>query len=99
MNGSGFDRLPMWYGAEPDTTKNVQYLTNTNSEDELMQKLDIDFRTIRPRYIGPELKRYLDGTFDTMWGIKRGGCSCGMSDRKNFSTFNLTTIMLRGTMI
>ena len=41
--------------------------------EELMRILDIDFRTIRPRYIGPHLERYLDGSFDTYWGIRRGG--------------------------
>jgi len=72
FSGSGYDRLPMWYGAEPDTTKNVMNLLDVKTEEELMQSLGADFRTIRPRYIGPELMVYEDGKFDTMWGIKRG---------------------------
>ena len=72
FSGSGYDRLPMWYGAEPDTTQNVMNLLNVDSEEALMQILGADFRTIRPRYIGPELLRSEDGTFDTIWGIKRG---------------------------
>ena len=79
LNGDGFDRLPMWYGAEPGTTKNVLTLLGLSSEEELMRHFDVDFRTIRPRYIGPELKSYEDGTFDTMWGIKRGGGFWGMA--------------------
>ena len=74
LGGNGnYDRLPMWYGAEPNTTQNVLAFLSLGSEEELCEYLGIDFRTIRPRYIGPELKRYADGTFDTMWGIRRGG--------------------------
>ena len=79
LNGGSFSRLPMWYGAEPDTTKNVIDYLGVKNEEEAMQKFQVDFRTVRPRYIGPELKRYEDGTFDTMWGIKRGGGFWGIA--------------------
>ncbi|MGI6114375.1 MAG: uroporphyrinogen decarboxylase family protein [Mahellales bacterium] len=73
FSGEGYDRLPMWYGAEPGTTENTCKFMGVNSEEELMRTLGIDFRTIRPRYIGPHLERYPDGSFDTYWGIRRGG--------------------------
>jgi len=79
FSGSEYDRLPMWFGAEPDTTKNVMNLLDVETEEEVMQCLGADFRTIRPRYIGPELRRYEDGTFDTMWGIKRGNGYWGIA--------------------
>jgi uroporphyrinogen decarboxylase len=69
----------MWYGAEPGTTNNVLELLKLDTEEELLRYFDVDFRTIRPRYIGPELKTYDDGTFETMWGIKRGGGFWGMA--------------------
>ena len=79
LRGTGYDRLPMWYGREPGTTQNVLDFLRLGSEEELCQYLGIDFRTIRPRYAGPELKRYADGTFDTIWGIRRGGGFWGIA--------------------
>ncbi len=73
MEGKPIDRLTMWYGAEPDLTHNIMKLLNLSTEEELMQELHADFRTVRPKYIGPKLGRYPDGTFDSIWGIKRGG--------------------------
>lgn len=79
FTGHNFDRLPMWYGAEPGTTVNMIKHLNVSSEEELMQELSIDFRTIRPRYIGPELKRWEDGRFETYWGLVRGGGFWGIA--------------------
>lgn len=76
---AGWDRLPMWYGAEPDTTRNVIDFLHLSTEDELLEAMKIDMRTVRPRYVGPELKRYPDGTFDTYWGIRRGGGFWGIA--------------------
>jgi uroporphyrinogen decarboxylase len=69
----------MWYGAEPDTTRNVRAFLGLADDEALVRRLGIDTRTIRPRYIGPELKRYDDGTFDTYWGIRRGGGFWGIA--------------------
>jgi uroporphyrinogen decarboxylase len=79
LANAGWDRLPMWYGAEPDTTRNVIDFLHLSTEDELCQALQIDLRTVRPRYVGPALKRYPDGTFDTYWGIRRGGGFWGIA--------------------
>lgn len=73
INSISIDRLPMWYGAEPDLSEKIKKLLKTNTDEKMMQALHVDFRTIRPKYIGPHLKRYPDGTFDTLWGIRRGG--------------------------
>ena len=77
--GRSFDRLPMWYGAEPGTTANTMKYLNASSEEELMRKLSIDLRTVRPRYIGPELRRWEDGRFETYWGLVRGGGFWGIA--------------------
>jgi uroporphyrinogen decarboxylase len=73
LSSSGFDRLPMWYGAEPGLTEKLKSVLGLSTDEQLLQYFEVDFRTIRPKYIGPALNRYEDGTFDTMWGIKRGG--------------------------
>jgi len=73
FNGREIDRLSMWYGAEPDLTDKIMNLIQASDYEEMLKMLQVDFRTVRPKYIGPELKRYEDGTFDTVWGIRRGG--------------------------
>ena len=79
LYGKNFDRFPMWYGGAPETTENIMKFIGATSEDEAMDMLGIDFRTIRPRYVGPELKTYPDKSYDTFWGIRRGGYYYGQA--------------------
>lgn len=79
IKSKGFDRLLMWYGAEPDLTEKLKRYLEVETDEQLMETLNVDFRTIRPKYIGPHLKSYPDGTFDTMWGIRRGGGYWGVA--------------------
>jgi uroporphyrinogen decarboxylase len=74
------DRLPMWYGGDPQTTQNlVTYLGAKDETDALYKILGIDFKTVRPRYIGPPLKTFPDGSTDTIWGIRRAGSYYGQA--------------------
>ncbi|NJD04804.1 MAG: hypothetical protein FIA99_19890 [Ruminiclostridium sp.] len=77
FSGKNGDRLPMWYGGAPETTHNIMNFLGADTEDEAMEIAGIDFRTLRPKYVGPELKTYDDGSYDTIWGIKRGGYHYG----------------------
>ena len=67
------DRVPFWYGADPETTNNLAKYFKVKTEEEVLRCMNIDFRTVRPLYIGPEMKKYPDGSSDTVWGVKRGG--------------------------
>lgn len=69
----------MWYGADPQTTKNIARYLRLDGEEAVLRYLNIDFRTIRPRYIGPILATYPDETYDTVWGIRRGGLYYGQA--------------------
>jgi uroporphyrinogen decarboxylase len=72
--GKMADRLPMWYGADKQTTKQLVEFLNAGSEEQAVYDiLNMDYKTFRPRYIGPELNCYDNGTWDTIWGIRRGG--------------------------
>lgn len=74
FKGKGMDRLPMWYGGDPQTTKQIKEYLGTHSEEEaLYEVIGIDYKTFSPRYVGRALKRYEDGTRETEWGIVRGG--------------------------
>ena len=80
IDGQPVDRFPMWYGADPETTAMVaEYLGVSNDEESVLQALDIDFRTVRPVYTGPELKLHPDGSRDSIWGIRRGGTYYGQA--------------------
>lgn len=61
------DRVPLWYGAADGLTRRLMALTGAPDEERLMERLHIDFRRVRERYIGPDLKGR------TVWGIERGG--------------------------
>jgi uroporphyrinogen decarboxylase len=73
------DRIPMWYGGAAETTQNLIQFLGADSEDSAMDMLGIDFRTIRPRYNGPAMKIYEDGSCDTIWGVKRKGLYYGQA--------------------
>ncbi len=67
------DRVPLWYGADPSVTENLQRILRQESEEALMQRLHIDFRRVRERYVGPELKVNPDGSRQSWWGVDRIG--------------------------
>lgn len=74
INGKIADRFPMWYGGDEKTTEQIkEYLGAKDEDDALYNKIGIDFKTFRPKYIGKEFKKNDDGSWDTVWGIKRGG--------------------------
>ncbi|NOZ64863.1 MAG: hypothetical protein GXO71_08115 [Caldiserica bacterium] len=79
FEGIKLDRFPMWYGADEKTSANIMKLLGIKEEEHLLRALGIDFRTIRPRYIGPPLTQYEDGSVDTVWGIRRGGAYYGQA--------------------
>jgi uroporphyrinogen decarboxylase len=55
--------------------------------DDLQQFLGSDIRCIYPRYRGPELKRFEDGSYEDFWGVIRKPCkhSGGKYDEVVFS--------------
>lgn len=74
------DRFPMWYGADPVVTQNIMKRLGVCTEDEaLYDILGLDYKTIRPRYVGKPLGKNEDGTVNTDWGIKRGGVHYGQA--------------------
>ena len=67
------DRTPMWYGAAPEVTQTLMHMLGAESEEALMQRLHIDFRRVRERYAGPELRVRADGSRQSFWGVDRIG--------------------------
>jgi len=71
------DRVPLWYGASEALTEGLIRHCNVEDEESLMRRLHIDFRRVRERYVGPELRAYPDGTRENLWGVLRGGLHYG----------------------
>ncbi len=83
------DRFPMWYGAAPEFTDNlVKYLGAKDEDEALYDIIGIDYKTIRPKYIGKPLMQYDDGSVDTDWGITRGGLHYGQAINHPMSEFD-----------
>ncbi len=74
------DRFPMWYGGDAESTKNIiAHLGAQDEPDAFYNRLDLDYMTIRPRYVGAERAVYEDGTRMCEWGIVRGGAFYGQA--------------------
>ena len=80
FKGKRVDRFPMWYGGDPQCTQNIiDFLGAKDEDDALYNILGIDYKTVRPSYVGPPMKTYEDGTQDTVWGVRRGGYFYGQA--------------------
>ena len=83
------DRFPFWYGAAPDfTEKLIKYVGAKDEDEALYDIIGIDFKTIRPKYIGKPLKTYENGDTETIWGTRRGGYHYGQAIKNPLSGFD-----------
>jgi uroporphyrinogen decarboxylase len=58
------DRAPCDYTAEKEVTQALCQALHVGSPQELLNILEIDRRSVGPRYIGPEMKKYDDGSYE-----------------------------------
>ncbi|UCD29008.1 MAG: hypothetical protein JSV03_00555 [Planctomycetota bacterium] len=68
---TGYDRPPTKYYARPEVTQLMLDHFGLDSEEKLLIKLGDDFRTVAPRYAGPELRTFEDGSWEEIWGERR----------------------------
>lgn len=80
------DRVPLDYLGVPEVDERLMRALGVSDHAALLQGLHVDFRhldkwgTMVPRYMGPELRTWDDGTFEDMWGCRlkrveyRPGC-------------------------
>jgi uroporphyrinogen decarboxylase len=60
------DRVPCDFSAEPGTLARLYDYFGIHSLPELLRILGIDRWTVRPRYIGPPLRRFPDGSYEAI---------------------------------
>lgn len=64
------DRVPLFYRDVPDVEQRLLADLHLASRDELLEFLEIDFRWIKPRYIGPELEMPDSGHRKNIFGVE-----------------------------
>ena len=75
----GFDRFPTKYYGTPEITAELMkhFGLKDGEYDKLLVRLGDDFRHVAPAYIGPELKKYDDGSWEGLWGERYVNYSFG----------------------
>ena len=63
------DRVPFMYRDVPEVRERLKIDLGVSTDDELFEKLNVDFRWVQPEYIGPELKLENGHTLD-IWGVE-----------------------------
>ncbi len=74
------DRPPIdyFFFGTPETVRKLKYHLNIDSDEQLRKFLGIDIRVVSPRYIGPQLRSFPDGSYEDEWGVIRKPISYGL---------------------
>ncbi|MCD6123458.1 MAG: hypothetical protein J7K04_16620 [Spirochaetales bacterium] len=64
------DRVPFMYRDIPEVRKRLLKELKLKTDDELFEYLGIDFRWIKPKYIGPQLENEETGHIKDIWGVE-----------------------------
>jgi len=62
------DRVPVNYYATGELEEKIRRRLGVTTHDELLDRLGVDLRYVRPPYTGRKLQRWPDGRFEDMWG-------------------------------
>ncbi len=87
------DRVPAAYEGVGNVTNNLLKHYGFTTRDQLFEKFEIDIVTAGPKYIGPELKKYVDKdgktVHTTFWGYEETFHSMGTDTYATTSYFPL----------
>lgn len=71
INHEYADRVPIDYSAVPEVTDRLMQYFKLNNYDELLEKLNVDFRIVEPRFLDAKhVEDFEDGSFMDIWGVK-----------------------------
>jgi uroporphyrinogen decarboxylase len=68
FNRTGYDRIPVKHEATPEVNRMLMDHFGLSGMEQLLRVLGDDFRYVEPVYIGPELRRFPDGSVEGYWG-------------------------------
>ena len=64
----GFDRIPIKHEGTPEVNQQIKEHFGLKNDEQMLRVLGDDFRYVEPTYIGPELRRFADGSVEGYWG-------------------------------
>ncbi|MHB1653861.1 MAG: uroporphyrinogen decarboxylase family protein [Desulfitobacteriaceae bacterium] len=77
LSYNGYDRLPIKHGATPEINKQLFQYFKVNDYENLLNAVGDDIRKIEPLYVGPELQRHPDGSWDGLFGERYADITFG----------------------
>lgn len=77
MEYKGVDRPCTRFYGTPEITQQIEEHYGFKNYEELSIKLGDDFRMVGPSYIGPELKKFEDGSWEGIWGERYANYNFG----------------------
>jgi uroporphyrinogen decarboxylase len=77
MEYKGYDRPPCHYYGTPEITQELMDFLHITDYEALLLILGDDLRGVSPRYVGPELRRFPDGSWEGLWGERYTNYSFG----------------------
>ena len=64
----GYDRIPIKHEGTPEVNRMIMDRFGLKNMNQLLKVLGDDFRYVEASYIGPELRKFQDGSFEGYWG-------------------------------
>jgi len=68
FNRTGYDRIPVKHEGTPEINQMIMDHYGLKSMEQLLRVVGDDFRYADPVYIGPELRKFEDGSVEGYWG-------------------------------
>ena len=64
----GYDRMATFYQATPEFDAELRRRLGLAGRADLEDALGVDMKSVAPKYIGPELRKFPDGSWEGIWG-------------------------------
>lgn len=64
----GYDRIPIKHEGTPEVDRMLIDYLGLKNQEQLRRVVGEDFRYVDPIYIGPELRKFPDGSIEGLWG-------------------------------
>lgn len=64
----GFDRIPIKHEGTPEVNQEIKDYFGLKNDNQMLLVLGDDFRYLEPEYIGPELRKFPDGSMEGYFG-------------------------------
>ncbi len=77
LTRDGYDRIPIRHHGTPEVDSMLRAHFGVEDPLSLLECLGDDFRTVAPRWMGPKLQQFPDGSWEGWWGERYANVSFG----------------------